>query len=267
MTNRREFIKGVPAATLGLTAALSSESAARAAEGEKMATTYFELQNYRLQNGPQVNHLLGWLEKRAVPILKKSSAGPVGVFTVDIGANGPAVLVLTPYSSLAQLEAAKYRASESADWDAALAELEVEGESFYRLDSTVLRATSFCPPLTTTPSGNSGHGFYELRIYESPSEKQLHLLHNWFADSVIGLFHLHGIHPVFYADTIVGLNQPNMVYLVPFESEGERQKAWTAFHGSPEFAKSRNEAFQRGGSIVRNITNMLLVPASFSMIR
>jgi hypothetical protein len=268
MANRREFIlKSVPVATLGLTAALSSESPASPAAGEKTAAAYFELQSYRLHTGPQVGHLLGWLEKRAVPILDKSGAGPVGVFTVEIGANNPAVLVLTRYSSLAQLEAAKFRVSESADWDAALAELEVDGESFYRLDSAVLRATSFCPPVTGAATGDSGHGFFELRIYESPTQKQLHLLHNWFADSVIDLFRLHGIHPVLYADTIVGLNQPNMVYLVPFESEDQRQKAWSAFHGSPAFAKSRSEAFQRGGSIVRNTTNMLLVPASFSMIR
>jgi len=268
MANRREFIlKEVPVAALGVAAALQSDSPARATEAEERPVAYFESQTYRLQIGPEVGRLLGWLEKSALPILQKSGAGPVGVFTVEVGPSNPAVLVLIHYSNLAQLEAAKFRLSESADWGTALTELEAAGEPFYRLDSVLLRATSFCPPLTSAVPGESGHKLFELRIYESPTQKQLGLLHEWFAGSVIDLFHLNGIHPVLYADTVVGPNQPNMHYLVPFENEDQRQKAWTTFHGSPAFAKSRGEVVRRGAEIIRNTTNMLLVPAPFSMIR
>jgi hypothetical protein len=69
---------------------------------------------------------------------------------------------------------------------------------------------------------------------------------------------------VLYADTIMGPNQPNMVYLIPFESEDRREKAWAAFRENPAWAKLRDESIRRGGEIVRNVTNLLLVPMRFS---
>ena len=40
-----------------------------------------------------------------------------------------------------------------------------------------------------------------------------------------------------------------------------------AFRTNPDWAKIRDESIRRGGEIVRNITNLILAPTSFSMIR
>ena len=112
-----------------------------------MNGAYYELQTYRLQSGAQVGRLLGWLEKGALPLLQKSGLGPVGIFTVDVGPHVPAVLVLIHYPSLRELETAKFRQGSEAQWDAARADLEAGGEPFYRLDTALLRATPFSPPL------------------------------------------------------------------------------------------------------------------------
>ena len=232
-----------------------------------MSVGYFELQTYRLQAGAQVGRLLGWLENRALPLLQKSGLGPVGIFSVEVGPQLPAVLVLIPYPSLNELEAARLRPGNEANWEAARADLEAGGEPFYRLDTSLFRATSFCPLLKAATAGDPPHKLYELRIYESPTQQQLGYLHERFAGGEIDVFHKSGIHPILYADTLIGPDQPNMVYLIPFESQDRREKAWAAFRENPEWTKLRDESLRRGGEIVRNITNLLLVPASASMLR
>jgi hypothetical protein len=257
----------VPVAALGLDGALRSGPTLQAKEGETMPGVYYELQTYRLHSGAQVGRLAGWLEKRALPLLQKAGIGPVGVFTIEVGLHVPSVLVLIPYPSLAEMETTRFRRASQADWDAARADLEAGGDPFYRLDTMVLRATPFCPPLKAFAAGDPVHKVFELRIYETPTQKQLGYLHDRFAGGEIDVFHKSGIHPVLYADTIIGPNQYNMTYLTPFENLEQREKAWAAFRDDPVWLKLREESIRRGGDIVRNNSNMLLTPAAYSMIR
>lgn len=264
MINRRSFLmKNTPAAALGL-AALRSE--ARPMD-ENPSAPFFELLTVRLQFGAQLTRFLAWLEKRALPLFQKHHFGPVGFFTVEVGPQIPSVLGIFTFASLAEEETAWSRLKADPDWSAAMAEAESQDPAFYREDWVVLRATAFCPPLKASTPGDSAHRIYELRIYESPTWRQLGFLHDRFAGGEIDIFHKSGIHPVLYADTYAGPNMPNMAYLIPFESEAHREKAWAAFRDNPDWQKIRDDSIRRGGEIVRNITNLLLVPTGFSMLR
>jgi len=264
MINRRDFLfKDVPGAALG-TALAGSSFAASTGEGP-MHAGYYEFAFIRLQNGGQVSRMQNWLEKRVLPLFQKHQFGPVGCFSVDVGPNLPSVMVLLSFPSLAQMETLWGKLDADPDYSAAVAELERDEPAFYREDSMLLRATPFSPPLTAAPGG--GHKLFELRIYECPTHRQLDYLHDRFAGGEIDIFHKSGIHPVLYADTVFGPNRPNMAYLIPFESEAQREQAWAAFRANPDWVKIREESVRHGGEIVRNITNMFLTPASFSMIR
>jgi hypothetical protein len=268
MMNRRRFLaRDVPAATLGLVAASKSAFSVISTGDKPMRSVYYEFGSIRLQNGSQVSRMLSWLEKRALPLFQKHHFGPMGFFTVDVGPNIPAVFFVLSYPSLAEMGTLWGNLDADPDYTAAVAELEKDEPAFYREDAMLLRATAFCPPLAPTPVGDPGHKIFELRIYESPTHRQLDYLHDRFAGGEIEIFHKSGIHPILYADTIFGPNLPNMAYLIPFESEAHREKAWAAFRSNPDWIRIRDESIRRGGEIVRNITNMLLVPASFSMIR
>ena len=58
-----------------------------------------------------------------------------------------------------------------------------------------------------------------------------------------------------------------MIYMVPYESSVARDKAWAAFRDDHEWIKLRDESIRQGGEIVRNISNIMMSPAGFSMIR
>ena len=266
MMNRRRFLaSNISAAALGA-AALNGALPASAAE-EAPAPAIYELANIRLQFGDQMGRMLGWLEKRAFPLFARHAIGPVGIFTVGIGPAIPGVLVILTYPSLAAMEATWAKLSADPDWMAAHDELDSGDPAYYREDISLLKATKFSPPLKASASGDPAHKIYELRIYESPTVRQLGYLHDRFAGGEIDIFHKSGIHPVLYADTIVGPNLPNMAYLIPYESSDAREKAWAAFGSNPDWVRIRDESVRKGEEIVRNINNTILSPAGFSMLR
>lgn len=221
----------------------------------------------RLEFGEQMGRMLGWFEKRAFPLFERHKLGPVGLFTEEVGPAIPAVFGIFTYPTLAEMEATWAKLSADPDWAAADAEIESGEPAFYRVDSVVLRATPFSPPLKPSAAGDPNHKIYELRIYESPTSQQLGYLHDRFAGGEIEIFHKSGIHPVLYADTVIGPNMPNLAYLIPFESEGRRENTWRAFGSDLDWQKPRDESVRKGGEIVRNITNMFLIPTSFSILR
>jgi hypothetical protein len=267
MRSRRSFLfQSAPGAALVSAAILGAE---RSGKGAAVAGAPYlvEFVTFRLQIGAQVSGVLAWLERRGLPLWQKHGFGPVGVFTVEVGSNIPAVWLLRTYASLSGREAVWKRLATDADWATAVVELEKEGPAFYREDSILLTATPFSPPLKPAAADDPTRKLFELRIYESPTWKQLGYLHDRFAGGEIEVFHQSGIHPLLYADTLIGPNQPNMAYLIPFESQAQREKAWAAFRDNPRWQKLREESIRHGGEIVRNITNMFLTPAGFSMIR
>ena len=267
MIDRRSFfLKNAPAAALASAATLAGHSL-KAAEEQQAAAPYIEILTFRLHFGEQNNRLLNWLEKHAMPMLEKHRIGPAGFFTVDVGAHVPAVIQILSYPSLTEMEAAWGRVHADKDWAAAISELETAGPPFFRLDTVLLRATDFSPPLKPTPAGEPAHKIYELRFYEASTQRQLGFMHGRFAGGEIDVFHKTGIHPVVYADTVLGPNIPNMAYLIPFESEAHREKAWAAFRASPEWAKIAQEWMARSGELARNISSTILVPTGFSALR
>ena len=265
MINRRSFLKNASGAAMTSAAMAGLATGARGAETSPQYLA--DCVTFRLQSGPQMANALAFLEKRALPLWEKHGVGPVGVFTVEVGAHIPAILFLRVYTSLADRQLVWSRLSADPAWNAAVADLEKDGPAFFREDSVLLLSTSFSPPIKPAAAGDPAHKIYELRIYESPTWRQLENLHERFAGGEIDIFHKGGIHPVFYADTLIGPNQPNMAYLIPFESSAQREKAWQAFRDNPDWVKIRDESIRKGGEIVRNITNMILVPTGFSMLR
>ena len=259
--NRRSFIS---AGGAGLLASNALDSHASAAE--TAARPYYEFRIYRMQMGPQTGRMNSWAENHLMPLLKKHGFGPVGFFNESIGPTIPALYRLLYYSSLAEGEKLWASVMRDPDWGKAAEELEAgDTPPFYRADGWLLQATDFSPAFKAV-SGKGGR-IYELRIYESPTGKQLRALHERFAGPEILIFHRSGIHPILYANTVIGPDMPNLVYLTPYDSLAQLEQAWRAFGSDPDWAKARNESIRRSGEIVRNITKLHLSPTSFSMIR
>jgi hypothetical protein len=230
-------------------------------------TPYIEIVTLRAHFGEQSERLGAWIEKRAMPLFKRHLDGPIGIFNVEIGPHIPAMVIITTYPNLAVYESETDSLYSDPEWLVAVSEAEATGAPFFRLDSTLLHALPFSPPLKAAVAGDPAHKIFELRTYESSSFRQIDMMHQRFHPQEIDVFAKCGIKPIFYADTFVGSNQPNMVYMVPFESEAQREQAWAAFRVHPGWKAIADEWMKKSGELARNIYNTILVPTNYSMIR
>lgn len=260
--NRRLFLqKGAPAAALAPAALL----AARASASPDAAPPYCQLVTFRL-HFVQMERFLGWLEKSAFAALKNAGLHPLGAFTVEVGPHIPSVIVLTHHATLTELDAGWAKLAADKQWSAEIAEMESAGPRYFRRDSILLRATTFSPPLAPTPAGTLNK-VYELRHYEASTQRQLQMMHDRFTGGEIEVFAKCGIRPIFYGNTVVGPDMPNMIYLTPFESEAAREKAWAAFREHPGWKKLATDWMQKSGELARNIGNWILTPTGFSPLK
>jgi len=236
------------------------------AQGASDKTRFYRLEYLYMHQGDQGSRVNEFLSSQ-MPLISKNSRA-VGVFTTVIGAHSPMTLVLTGHGTLDEMEAAHQQLRGNAEYRAAFDKLQSGSEPPYdRADCTLLRAADFSPeivPLTEKPKTPR---IFELRIYHSPTERQLQFLHERFAGAETTIFHRCGIFPVLYGDTIAGPNMPNQAYLTPFASQAERERAWDKFGADPEWIKVRDASIVHGGQIVANIENWILKPTPFSPIQ
>ena len=101
------------------------------------------------------------------------------------------------------------------------------------------------------------------------SNLQLHAeaaLHARFRDHTTKIFERHGIKNIGYWTSEVGDFSDRLIYIVAFEDEGQRQKAWESFRNDPEWQKVRADS-EANGLIVKRVSNSLLSPTDYSPLQ
>ncbi|HYW44402.1 MAG TPA: NIPSNAP family protein [Bryobacteraceae bacterium] len=260
--NRRSLIQSMGGATM------LSAMAAGPAQGQPAArkTRLYRLWYMYLRQGDQGTRINQFLSSQ-MPLLTRH-IHTVGVFNSLIAPHNPLIIVLSGFASFAEMEAADDLIHKDAGYQRAFEEMEKGAEPPYDTAQTVLlRATDFSPEIVPLREPPKTQRIFELRIYHSPTERQLRYLHERFAGPEIAIFHRSGVHPILYADTIIGPAMPNLTYLTPFATLAEREKAWDAFGADPEWTKARADSVARGGQIVAQNDISLLRAAPFSPIQ
>src|SRR5258708_38398213 len=96
--------------------------------------------------------------------------------------------------------------------------------AFESVDSSVVEAADYSPEIK--PEASDTPRIFEVRVYHSPTFRQLGLLHERFRGPEIKIFHRAGIHPILYGSTVIGANIPNLTYLLLFTYLAAHEKAW-----------------------------------------
>ncbi len=259
--NRRSFVQSLGGATM--LSALAS-GPAQAQPGRK--TRLYRIEYFYFRQGDQGARLNRFLSSQ-MPLLTKNIR-TLGVFNSLIGPHVPATVILAGFSGYEEMEAARRRITQDPGYLKAHEELENGPEPPYDYaDQALLEATDFSPEIVPLKEKPKTPRVFELRVYHSPTQRQLKLLLERFGGPEIKVFHSVGIHPILYTTTVIGQNMPNLTYLIPFASLADREKAWDAFGASPDWIKARDESIARGGQIVSQSNITLLRPAAFSPIQ
>ncbi|MCC7157049.1 MAG: NIPSNAP family protein [Bryobacterales bacterium] len=230
---------------------------------------YYVLDNYYLKNGSQGDRLAEYLRNGLIPAARRLEVpGPAIVLEALVAAHMPQVLTVTPYAAQEQIFATRASLRADSAWRKALAAWESGEEAPYESHAeTLLEATDYSPALPAPEAERKTSRVFELRLYHSPTERQLKALHERFAGPEIPIFHRLGIHPLLYTSTLTGPHKPNLVYLTPFEGLSEREKAWNAFGADPEWIKVRKESIDKHGQIASVIQISLFRASAYSPIR
>jgi hypothetical protein len=218
-----------------------------AAATEKRAR-FFALESFKLKAGTQLPRLHEHFGKTLVPKLANIWSGPKIFLEALVAPHLPQVAAIYGFNSLDELWSVHAKSMADPDLVKAFEALESGPEpAFETLDTTLLEAAPYSPEIAPASDGRAR--IFELRVYHSPTYRQLGALHERFSGPEIKIFHRVGIHPILYSSTLFGQNIPNLTYLIPFESLAAREKAWTAFAADPEWVKVRKESIDRSGQI------------------
>jgi hypothetical protein len=139
---------------------------------------------------------------------------------------------------------------------------------FVRSEVTLLRGFPGFPAIQVPPAKQGGGSrIYEIRIYESNTPKSLARKIRMFDEGEHALFAKIGMVNVFFGETIVGRNMPNLTYMVGYNDLAHREKVWSEFGGHPEWKKMLAQPGVSDAEIVSNISNSLVRPVGWSAIR
>ena len=264
---RRDFLTS----TLGtaLVAAAGTGASAQTT-GAKTAPEFYIWRQYILKQGTQTRRLAEFLQA-AIPALNRLGHSPIGVFDVLFGLPTPSVFVLTPSSSLDDLQAIEAGLQKDAEFmKAADPYLNAPATDpvYVRQELSLLRAFPSMARLQI-PSQTAAKSprIFELRTYESHNERA-HLAKVRMFDELgeIEIFKKVGLTPVFFARTLVGPRMPNLTYMLVHDNMAAREKSWDGFRTSPDWKKLSATPGYTDPEIVSNITTVFLRPTAYSQI-
>ena len=257
---------GLPAAASLFSGALGV-AAPDSAPGEQNKSPLVVARNYFLKSGSQPERLHDFLKKDLIPQLARSPMAPPVILDALIAAHMPQVMTLFSFRSAEVWRAAEQKLADSSAYRDALDQWERGDDGPYEeYSERLLGAAPFSPALAAAGTGDRPR-IFELRVYHSPTIRQLEALNDRFAEHEIGIFHRNGIHPILYTNGITGDHLPNLTYLIPFDSLAARENAWAAFAADPEWVKVRAESVQKFGQISSVIEMSIWRATSYSAVR
>jgi len=229
-------------------------------------TRFYAFHHFKLKYGSQLPRLHEFFSQSALPALNQVHSGPKIFLDAQLSAHIPLVTSIYGFSSLDEMWNVHAKVSQDESLRKSLEALEAgPDEAFESLDISIVEAADYSPEIK--PEATAPPRLFELRVYHSPTWRQLAALHERFRGSEVKIFHRSGIHPVLYGSTFIGGNIPNLVYLIPFADLAAREKAWAAFGADPDWQKVRAESVAKSGEIVREIQVTLYRATPYSPVR
>ncbi|HKI89709.1 MAG TPA: NIPSNAP family protein [Draconibacterium sp.] len=234
------------------------------------ARGYYQIKVYNLKDKNQETQVENYLKNAFVPAMHRAGIKEVGVFKpIESEPDaGKVIFVFIPLKNLdeidkieADLEKDQQYQKNGADyinapWD---------NPPYVRMESILLKPfkdmPEFAVPKHSTPPSER---IYELRSYESPTEKYHLNKVKMFNSGEVTIFKSIGSQPVFFAHVLSGSNMPNLMYLTTYSDMKSHDEHWDAFRSHPEWKKlSGMEEYKHN---VSKSVKHLLHPTDYSDI-
>jgi len=229
---------------------------------------YFELRRYHLLPGAKQRAFTTFIGDVAIPAMNRAGVSRVGAFTVVYGENAPSLLVVLAHQTLETVVSLRERLASDAEYSragAGIVDAPMSDPAFVRRDSTLLRAFDAMPTLEPAAGAAAATPrIYELRTYESHSDRAALNKLKMFNAGEIPIFRRAGLTPVFFGEAVIGANMPSLTYMLTFPNMAARDAAWSKFGQDPEWKTLSADPQYRDN--VSAITDIILQPTAYSQI-
>jgi hypothetical protein len=263
---RRKFLQNSIGASAFALAAVEQNAQAQTSG----AREYYELRQYKLENGPQSKLTQDYLEHALIPALNRMGMKNIGVFNLYLGSETPTLYVLIPSNSLDGLVTAELKLASDEEYQKAGApflKAPAKEPPYARVESQLLIAFEGYPKLTVPPvTATHGSRVFQLRTYESPTNSDHRIKVDMFHHGEFEYFEKSGFWQVFYGDAMIGPRLPHLTYMLAFPDLGAMEGMWDAFSSNPGWKKLSSLPTYSFESIVSNIDSLILKPTSYSQI-
>ncbi len=241
---------------------------AKAKSAAAQVGTYYELRRYEIETEAQKAGLDKFLSEAAIEAWNGLGIQPVGVFYPNEGLSP--IYVLLPHLSMASFVTLTQTLNEDQKFlekGADFINAPADKPAYKSVEVQFMAAFAGMPRLER-PTGAPTR-IFQLRTYESPSEKTGLKKIEMFNTAEIAVFRKVGLHPVFFGQTLAGTKMPNLTYMLGFQDMAESKANWKKFGADPDWQKLRAMPEYMDKVILRSkgaITNLYLKPASYSQI-
>jgi len=229
---------------------------------------YYQIKVYHLKNSTQVDRVERYLKDAYIPALHKLGIKNIGVFKpiTETDTIDRKIYVFVPFKTMDELEATPAKLLQDKQYlENGKDYLEVSQAAnavYSRIETILLRAFPTAPAVTpSTLTSNKTDRFYELRSYESASEKD-HASKLKMFESETDIFKKVNSNPIFYGQVIAGSRMPNLMYLTTYNDRKDRDDHWTAFFATDEWKKLSDMAEYKGN--VSKNEQIFLHPTAYS---
>lgn len=227
---------------------------------------YLEFRTYHLSSAAEMAAADAYFKDALLPALERQGIGPVGVWTEKAPEGAPSIYVLIPFDSMEQFAQMQSKLDADAPYQSAAADFfntPQKQPRYTRVDTELLLSFKAFPRAQTPPQKKAGKPrLFELRSYESPSEKMAALKVEMFNAGEVPVFLDCGIQPVFMGRVLAGPKMPNLTYMTVYDDEEHLADAWKKFGPHPGWQKLR--AIKKYEGTVSKIHKTQLTPRPYS---
>ncbi len=263
---RRSFVKTSLLAG-SLPVMIQSSANAKEKSSAKASREYYELRVYSLKDDTQQKLVEDYYKNAAIPAYNKIGSQIIGVFTEMKPEGQTKIYVVIPYNSVDDFINSHDKLSKDGTYKTAADEYlnaPATAPAYDRIENSFFYSFPHFPQMKVS-AGKSR--IFELRRYESPGElagkKKIEMFNE---GGEIDIFLKTGLNPVFFGESLIGENRPNLTYMLQFDDMAAHDAAWKTFGSSTEWNKLKAIPDYADAKIISKITPVFLVPTAFSQI-
>ena len=234
----------------------------------KAAQEYYELRIYKIFDYDKQQAAEAHLENALLPALNRLGIDRVGVFTNKSDENDHSIFTLIAYPTIEKFTGLNKALAADEQYQADAASYfarELKDPVYSRIESRFMKAFAGMPVMEIPEvSIEKQERLFELRLYESHTEDHARRKVKMFNDGEIQIMRDTQLGPVFFGETLIGQDAPNLIYMLSAANEEVHKAHWKGFLAHPEW--DRIKVLEEYKDTVSKIQKWILEPTKYSQL-